>query len=85
EQVIALLAISALGAVYVPVGVDQPEDRAVRMLANAGVRMALVCGDEPPTTMPALTVAEALRVGRRASGFTRPTVEPAELAYILFT
>ncbi|PRC43496.1 non-ribosomal peptide synthetase, partial [Mycobacterium sp. ITM-2017-0098] len=42
EQVIALLAISALGAVYVPVGVDQPEDRAVRMLANAGVRMALV-------------------------------------------
>lgn len=85
EQVIALLAISAAGAVYVPVGVDHPADRAARMLANGGVRMALVCGDEPPTTLPGLTVAEALRVGRRETGFTLPAVGPAELAYILFT
>jgi mycobactin phenyloxazoline synthetase len=85
EQVIALLAISALGAVYVPIGVDQPEERAARMLANAGVRMALVCGDEPPTTMPALTVTEALRVGRRAAGFAPRPVDPAEQAYVLFT
>lgn len=85
EQVIALLAITALGAVYVPVGVDQPDERARRILASGSVRMALVCGDEPPTTMPALTVTEAIRVGRRAVGFTRPPVDPAELAYILFT
>ncbi|ANI40793.1 non-ribosomal peptide synthetase [Mycolicibacterium vaccae] len=85
EQVIALLAISAAGAVYVPVGVDHPADRAARMLANGKVRMALVCGDEPPTTLPGLTVAEALRVGRRETGFTLPAVDPAELAYILFT
>ncbi len=85
EQVIALLAISALGAVYVPVGVDQPEERAARMLADAGVRMALVCGVEPPTTMPALTVTEAIRVGRRACEFTPRAVDPAETAYILFT
>jgi mycobactin phenyloxazoline synthetase len=86
EQVIALLAISALGAVYVPVGVDQPEERAARMLTNAGVRMALVCGDgEPPTTLPALTVTEALRVGRRVVGFVPRSVDPAERAYILFT
>lgn len=85
EQVIALLAIASLGAVYVPVGVDHPAERAARMLANGGVRMALVCGDEPPTTLPALTVAEAIRVGSRASGFNPPAVEPTELAYILFT
>ncbi|MDG4667576.1 amino acid adenylation domain-containing protein [Mycobacterium sp. 236(2023)] len=85
EQIIALLAISAIGAVYVPVGVDHPGDRASRMLANGGVRMALVCGDEPPNTMAALTVQEAIRVGSRASGFTPPTVEPAELGYMLFT
>lgn len=85
EQVIALLAISAVGAVYVPVGVDQPEERAARMIANAGARMALACGDAAPTTMAALTVTEAIRVGRRAVGFTRPPVDPAELAYILFT
>lgn len=85
EQIIALLAISAVGGVYVPAGVDHPADRAARMLADGRVRMALVCGAEPPTTLPALTVAEALRVGRRETGFTLPTVDPADLAYILFT
>lgn len=85
EQIIALLAISAIGAVYVPVGVDHPAERASRMLANGRVRMALVCGDEPPTTLPALTVSEAIRVGSRADGFTLPSVEPTELGYILFT
>lgn len=85
EQVIALLAISAIGAVYVPVGVDHPADRATRMLANAGVRMALVCGGDAPTTLPALTVSEAIRVGSRATGFTLPSVDPTELAYVLFT
>ena len=85
EQVIALLAISAIGAVYVPVGVDHPAERASRMLANAGAKMALVCGDEPPTTMAALTVAEAIRVGRRARDFEPPKVDSSELAYILFT
>lgn len=85
EQIIALLAISAIGAVYVPVGVDHPAERASRMLANSGARMALVCGDQPPTTMPALTVAEAISVGDRANGFARPPVDPAALGYILFT
>lgn len=85
EQIVALLAISAIGAVYVPVGVDHPAERAARMLANGAVRMALVCGDRPPTTLPALTVAEALRVGRRETEFTLPAVDPADLAYILFT
>ncbi|WP_370499685.1 amino acid adenylation domain-containing protein [Mycolicibacterium sp. jd] len=85
EQIVALFAISAIGAVYVPVGVDHPAERAARMLANGAVRMALVCGDRPPTTLPALTVAEALRVGRRETEFTLPAVDPADLAYILFT
>lgn len=85
EQIIALLAISAIGAVYVPVSVDHPAERASRMLANSRARMALVCGDQPPTTMPALTVAEAIRVGSRAREFVLPAVEPAELGYILFT
>ena len=85
EQIIALLAITAIGAVYVPVGIDHPQDRAARMVAGGRVRMALVCGDDPPTTMPGLTVAEALRVGRRATGFTLPSVDPASMAYILFT
>lgn len=85
EQVVALLAITSVGATYAPVGVDHPADRAARMLSAAGARMALVCGDQAPTTMCALTVAEALRVGRRETGYTLPVVDPTAVAYVLFT
>lgn len=85
EQVIALLAIAAAGGVYVPVGVDHPADRAVRMLDNGNVRMVLACGDEPIPGRTGLTVSEAIRVGSRETGFAPAPVDPAELAYILFT
>ncbi|HEX2285558.1 MAG TPA: amino acid adenylation domain-containing protein, partial [Mycobacterium sp.] len=85
DQVTAVLGILAAGAVYVPIGVDQPPERAERILRNGGVRMALFCGDTTPTWLPALTVGEALRVGRRATGFTPAATDPAELAYVLFT
>ncbi len=85
EQVIALLAIATAGAVYVPVGVDHPAERASRMLKNATVRMVLMCGDQPPSATPGLTITEALRVGRRDTGFVPAAVDPEQLAYILFT
>ncbi|MDZ4270600.1 MAG: AMP-binding protein, partial [Mycobacterium sp.] len=85
EQIIALLGITAAGAVYVPVGVDHPAERADRMLKNAGVRMVLACGDAAIPGRCGLTVGEAIRVGRREVGFTAAAVDPAELAYILFT
>jgi mycobactin phenyloxazoline synthetase len=88
DQITALLGILAAGGVYLPVGVDQPAERAERMLANGGVKMALVCGDQPPTWLPALTVTEALRIGRRDKQlreFTPAATDPHELAYVLFT
>lgn len=85
DQITALLAILAAGAVYVPVGVDQPAERAERMLKNGDVRMALFCGDGPPTWLPALTVTEAIRVGSRADEIEPAATDPNELAYILFT
>nr|WP_317159365.1 amino acid adenylation domain-containing protein [Mycobacterium sp. 21AC1] len=85
DQITALLAILAAGAVYVPVGVDQPAERAERMLKNGDVRMALFCGDGPPTWLPALTVSEAIRVGSRAGATEPAATAPDELAYILFT
>jgi mycobactin phenyloxazoline synthetase len=85
DQITALLAILAAGAVYVPIGVDQPAERAERMLKTGAVRMALFCGDGPPTWLPALTVAEAIRVGVRGEKIEPATTDPNELAYILFT
>ena len=85
DQITALLAILAVGAVYVPVGVDQPAERAERMLVAGGVRMALHCGDGPPTWLPALTVGEAVRVGARHATVEPAATDPQELAYVLFT
>jgi len=86
EQIIALLAILAAGGVYLPIGVDQPADRTEKILATGGVRMALYCGDLAPSWKPSLTVTEALRIGRRATGpFVPAATDPHELAYVLFT
>lgn len=90
EQIPALLGIHAAGAVYLPIGVDQPADRAQRILAGAGVHSALFCGprtaamDELP--VPALTVAEAVDRGRaRAADTAAAATDPADVAYVLFT
>ncbi|MHA3020801.1 non-ribosomal peptide synthetase [Mycobacterium sp. BMJ-28] len=89
DQITALLGILAAGAVYLPIGVDQPADRAERILSTGGVRMALYCGEQQPTWLPALTIGEALRVGRRAlandPAFAPAATDPHELAYVLFT
>ncbi|SCX02838.1 mycobactin phenyloxazoline synthetase [Mycolicibacterium fluoranthenivorans] len=85
DQITALLGILAAGAIYLPIGADQPAERAERILRAGGVRMALVCGDQEPSWLPALTIAEALRVGRRVPDFTPVLADPHELAYVLFT
>jgi len=86
DQVVALLAAHAAGAVYVPIGADQPAERAAAMLRTAGARMALVCnGGRIPDGLPALTVAEAERVGAREAGAGPVPVDPRQTAYVLFT
>ncbi|WP_102417103.1 non-ribosomal peptide synthetase [Mycobacterium sp. 4858] len=86
EQVPALLGILSIGAAYLPIGVDQPRDRAERILRTGGVRLALVCGGQRlELPVPELILAGVLR-GATASAEMRPArVDPAELAYVLFT
>lgn len=87
EQIPALLGIAAVGAAYLPIGVDQPADRASRILATAGVHCALVTGaDIGALPVPALRVRDAIRDGLPSSGQIKPaTTDPSDLAYILFT
>ncbi|OBF62730.1 non-ribosomal peptide synthetase [Mycobacterium sp. 852002-50816_SCH5313054-b] len=84
EQVPALLGILAAGGVYLPIGVDQPHDRAERILKTGGVRAALVCGGRPLSLpVPALVIADLLR---GAPSDIRPAAtDPDALAYVLFT
>lgn len=87
EQVPALLGILAIGAVYLPIGVDQPRDRAERILTSGAVRVALVCGGQRMSLpVPALVIADVLRTAPTAPvEFTPLSTDPADLAYVLFT
>lgn len=86
EQVPAVLGILAAGAVYLPIGADQPRERAERLLQTGSVRLALLSGaQQTPSSVPALRLAEVL------SGPTSPdesisvASDPEALAYVLFT
>jgi mycobactin phenyloxazoline synthetase len=84
EQVPALLGILAAGGVYLPIGVDQPRERAERILKTGGVSVALVCGGRPLSApVPTLVIAD---LPRDAPPDTRPAAtDPGALAYVLFT
>ncbi len=87
EQIPALLGILTAGAAYLPIGVDQPADRARRMLATGGVTFALICGADTPEVLaeaavPSLRIRD---IDTSATTFTPVTVAPDDLAYVLFT
>lgn len=85
EQVPALLGIHAAGGAYLPVGSDQPAERAQRILASGAVDMALVCGaDLPDLPVPVMTVADAIVRGAGAESDS-VTEDSDRLAYVLFT
>jgi mycobactin phenyloxazoline synthetase len=86
EQIPALLGILAAGGVYLPISVDQPRDRAERILHAGQVKLALVCGGEPLSLpVPALTIADVLRDAPADPQFQPIAGDPAALAYVLFT
>ncbi|MCV7175122.1 non-ribosomal peptide synthetase [Mycolicibacterium sphagni] len=85
EQVPALLGIHAAGGVYLPIGADQPHERAQRIIAGGSVDLALVCGTElPDVAVPVMTVADAIATGDGIE--LKPvTGDPDRIAYVLFT
>jgi len=86
EQVPALLGILNAGAVYLPIGVDQPRDRAERILQAGQVRLALVCGGQQLSSpVPTLTIADVLRNAHVGAEIQPAATDLAELAYVLFT
>jgi mycobactin phenyloxazoline synthetase len=86
EQIPAVLGILAAGGVYLPIGVDQPRDRAERIMRAGRVSLALVCGGKPLTLpVPALTIADVLHDSPADIEIKPATTDPADLAYVLFT
>jgi mycobactin phenyloxazoline synthetase len=86
EQVPALLGILAAGGVYLPIGVDQPRDRAERILQTGQVSLALVCGGQRLSLpVPTLSIADVVHDASVDVEIQPATTDPDELAYVLFT
>ncbi|MFZ1164749.1 amino acid adenylation domain-containing protein [Mycobacterium sp.] len=86
EQVPALLGILAAGGIYLPISVDQPRDRAERILRSGQVKLALICGGEQVSLpVPALTIADVLTDAPVDAEIDVATTDPAAIAYVLFT
>ncbi len=86
EQIPALLGILSVGAVYLPIGVDQPRDRAERILESGRVSLALVCGGQRLSApVPELVIADVLHDTPTDAEIASARIDPAELAYVLFT
>ncbi|WP_201408168.1 non-ribosomal peptide synthetase [Mycobacterium paraintracellulare] len=86
EQIPALLGILSVGAVYLPIGVDQPRDRAECILESGGVSLAVVCGGQRLSMpVPEVVLADILGGAPASTEITSARVDPAALAYVLFT
>ncbi|MBF6212360.1 amino acid adenylation domain-containing protein [Nocardia puris] len=83
RQVISVLGVLAAGAVYLPVGTDQPVARRDRILSRGLVRAVVTGADvEVPEGISRIVFEESIS-GPRADQAVVP--DPDALAYVLFT
>ncbi|OAT67282.1 non-ribosomal peptide synthetase [Mycobacteroides immunogenum] len=82
EQILAVLGVLAAGAVYVPIGFDQPAQRRATILETGGITMALTTdGSDMPCEHLPIDVAR-----RYPEPLAAPVLpEAAQVAYVLFT
>ncbi|MEV4206912.1 amino acid adenylation domain-containing protein [Nocardia salmonicida] len=83
DQIVAVLGVLAAGAVYVPIGFDQPAARRAEILSTADAVAVLTVGGTQIPDVRAIDLAEARA---HAQPFARPVFgDPENIAYVLFT
>ncbi|WP_280216740.1 amino acid adenylation domain-containing protein [Nocardia neocaledoniensis] len=83
DQVLAVLGVLAAGAVYVPIGFDQPAARRAEILRIADAVAVLTVGGAEISDARAIDLAEART---HAEPLARPVFgDPENIAYVLFT
>ena len=88
ELYLSILGVLAVGAAYVPVDLDDPEERAQLVFSEALVRGVMTAAGFEPTAPDAATSVvfdgAAARPGTRSTPFAPPP-DPADDAWIIFT
>ncbi|WP_235947492.1 non-ribosomal peptide synthetase [Nocardia terrae] len=82
DQILATAGVLAAGAVYVPIGFDQPAARRAEILRTGGVVAALTAGAEVPEVRT-LVLDRARRHPEPLAEAVIP--DPEAIAYVLFT
>jgi mycobactin phenyloxazoline synthetase len=83
DQIVAVLGVLAAGAVYVPIGFDQPAARRAEILSTADAVAVLTVGGARIPDARAIDLAEART---HAQPLARPVFgDPENIAYVLFT
>ncbi|MFC9661158.1 amino acid adenylation domain-containing protein [Nocardia sp. NPDC127606] len=83
DQIVAVLGVLAAGAVYVPIGFDQPAARRAEILSTADAVAVLTIGGTQIPDARAIDLAEARA---HAEPLARPLFgDPENIAYVLFT
>ncbi|MFC9873928.1 non-ribosomal peptide synthetase [Nocardia salmonicida] len=83
DQIVAVIGVLAAGAVYVPIGFDQPAARRAEILSTADAVAVLTVGGTQIPDARAIDLAEARA---HAEPLARPVFgDPENIAYVLFT
>ncbi|WP_417629256.1 non-ribosomal peptide synthetase [Nocardia lasii] len=83
DQIVAVLGVLAAGAVYVPIGFDQPAARRAEILSIADAVAVLTVGGAEIPHVRAIDLAEARTF---PNPLARPIFgDPENIAYVLFT
>jgi yersiniabactin nonribosomal peptide synthetase len=82
EQIVAVLGVLAAGAVYVPVGIEQPPARQAQIVANSGARWAIA---PEPGGVPGVQVLTPGAARDHAPLSAPVPVDPGAVAYVIYT
>ncbi|MFE1594390.1 AMP-binding protein [Nocardia sp. NPDC058705] len=83
DQIVAVLGVLAAGAVYVPIGFDQPAARRAEILGTADAVAVLTVGGAQIADARVVDLAQART---HAQPLARPVFgDPENIAYVLFT
>ncbi|MBT0565850.1 non-ribosomal peptide synthetase [Williamsia sp. CHRR-6] len=91
EQIIAVRAILAIGAAYVPIDPAWPAERISRVCHRADITHMVIDdlgtdGSSVPDAVTAIPASELADVGASARpDIDSPAADPTELAYVIFT
>lgn len=87
EEIIAILAVLKLGAIYVPIDVSYPKDRISYMIKDSNAKLVLTTSNVDVSSLPSNcnNIFIDLKCDFYQNGFSFDSIKNAELVSIIYT